>query len=58
MSKQLTLKNIRDEKQFYLSIRRKIKWTVVGKSKGIVTIQSENGSTRFKPVSTVVYDVK
>lgn len=55
MSKQLTLKNVKDNANFRLSKNKKTVWQMIGKSKGLATIQSQGGSTRFKPLQTVVY---
>lgn len=57
MSKQLKLKNVKDNAKFRLSKSKKTVWQMVGKSKGIATINSQGGSTRFVPVGTVVYSL-
>lgn len=57
MSKTLTLKSIRDNKSFRISKFRKTVWTVIGKSKGVATIESQGGSTRFYPLTKKVYPV-
>ena len=56
--KQKTLKQQLDGTSFYLSKKKgSVIWTVIGKSKGVVTIQSMGGSTRFVPLSTKIFPV-
>lgn len=58
MTKTKALKSIKDNAKFKFETRsRAAKWTVITKRKGMVTVNSEGGSTRIIPNTRLVYPV-
>lgn len=56
MAKTKALKNIKDNQKFTIETRsRSAIWTVITKRKGMVTINSDGGSTRIVPGTKQVY---